>query len=506
MTRIPLSRRQLMTLLVAIGCSVAWFTYNILLSPSERGLTCCDAAEYISQSMKQDVWWMAGPRVFGYPFFLSLFFRVFRTDAFPPTHTWLVPALAVQLAVWLVSCGALYCALRRTGRRYPWIAFVLLVAHPTFSSYAAMTLTDSLATSLFCLTIAAMVFLQTGERGYRLPLVVMGITLGLATTMRPSFQILSLAVLGVAVVCLLLRNRADGIGAAQNLKRCGLGLLMFGLGFLPFYGKLVHNCYSAHGYVCVLDTETMKRVTGEDMWRGITGVRWWSSLTTDYRSTDDTFVNSLAGDCKVTQGIGDANPYVWLLRCYARVPLKVPILFLKKFTGGYDNYFLNAYATDETTTTQRDVNRLFSLVGFLGLFMATGACAVALVRGRLLSHMYLVVPVVYAFAQVNSHVEPRYFFPTYPIFFLFAFSQFALFVTKRVWAQIGFWTPLVALTAFFYVQTWHWDMRDCWFNYSRVRPEVKRMGLMLACPPEPKVLESLQLYGRYVPTVPPLQP
>jgi hypothetical protein len=185
------------------------------------------------------------------------------------------------------------------------------------------------------------------------------------------------------------------------------------------------------------------------------------------------------------------------------VPWKVPIVFLKKFASGYDNYFLNAYATDETTPIERAVNRAFCAVGFLGLIMASLHCLVAVFRGRILDSLYLFLPVGYAFAQVNSHIEARYFFPTYPIFFLFACSQLAAFGRKRLLSKVGCAAFVTAIMAYFYIQTWHWDMRDCWYNYNRIPDTYKRAGLMLACPPPDQVREALDTYGRWVPAFPP---
>ncbi len=498
----PRLNRGTLAITCALLFSIGWFAYNVTLPAPQRGLTCCDGAEYVSHSGKQDVWTMAGPRVFGYPFFLSVFRRALQGDDITSTG-WITPALVTQLLAWFASAFVLFRALEKTGRRYPVWGFVLLLAHTSLSSFAAMTLTDSLATSLFCITIAALIYLQLGLKGGRWPPIVAGVALGLATSMRPSFLVISACAFALVACTAFLRERAGGAGFAPSAKRTLAACVLFAIGFAPFYAKLVSNCYRMHGEICVLDSVTMRRVTSEDIFRGVIAVRWWASLTTDYRSTDDTFINMFAGDCGVQGKVSEDAPFRWLISCYARVPWKVPIVFLKKFASGYDNYFLNAYATDETTPIERAVNRAFCAVGFLGLIMASLHCLVAVFRGRILDSLYLFLPVGYAFAQVNSHIEARYFFPTYPIFFLFACSQLAAFGRKRLLSKVGCAAFVTAIMAYFYIQTWHWDMRDCWYNYNRIPDTYKRAGLMLACPPPDQVREALDTYGRWVPAFPP---
>lgn len=500
LNRPNLSRRNV-AILCALAFAVAWFAYNVSLPAPQRGLTCCDGAEYVSTSGAKDVWKLAGPRVYGYPFFLSIFRRALQKDDLNDI-TWVTPAIVTQLLAWFASAFFLFRALQRSGRQYPWWAFALVLAHTSLSSYAAMTLTDSLASSLFCVAIGALVYLQEGIKGTRAAAIA-GIALGLATSMRPSFFVISICALALVCAAVFVRVRGDVGGVASPAKRSLLAAAFFLLGFAPFYGKLIFNCYDKHGYVCMLDDVTMRRVTSEDIFRGVTAVRWWASLTTDYRSTDDTFINTFAGDCGVQGKVPDDAPFQWLLACYARVPWKVPVVFLKKFVGGFDNYFLNAYATDETTAGERLLNRAFSVVGFLGFIMACFHCLVALLQRRIRGEVYLLLPLAYAFAQVNSHIEARYFMPVYPIFFLFACSQVSAFARRPMLQKASFAVVTVAFAIFFYIQAWHWDMRDCWYNYTRIPESYKRSGLMLACPPQDAVRESLDLYSRWVPTVPP---
>ena len=493
--------RELLYPLVGLVLGTLWFAYNLSLPPSQLGWECCDGAEYIGRAMQEKVWSSSGHRTFGYPFFLSLFIPIFDFIPSADPRCWISAAMVAQLIIWFLSAWILFRALRRMDQRYSPLLLGLLFAHPALTSYAAMPLTDSLSVSLFCLTVTFLLSLQKRYERPFAPCFGIGLCLGLITTMRPSYQVIGI----MTGATISIFSVARGISSRHSLKRiltiCLCSTCAFLFGFLPPYLKTAKNCYDQFGYFCLLDRESMQKVSRTSLFMSVTSVRWWSSGTTGFRNTNDNYMWVAAFGCNF-QEIPADHTLSWLASCYTKIPTVLPVIFVKKIVAGFDNYLLNAYTTDETAPWERVLNRVFSIPAFLGFLLALGVVLRALFQRTILNYLYLVVPIGYLLFQVNFHIESRYFFPTYPLFFLFFFIKASEFLAGSWTKRICFVSFSVLCTGVFLFQTLYWDLRDCLYNYTQVHEGTPRYGLMLACPPKEEVDRKLDRYFSWIPMWP----
>lgn len=480
-----------------------WFAFNLSLPPEQRGVTCCDAAGYIGNATVADTWNFVGHRTFGYAWFLSLFLRGYAWLGGTVQNGWIPAAMTAQLAIWFVSVSVFFSFMKRVSMWHSPLLLALLYAHPAFSAQSAITLTDSLATSLFCLSMACLVLIQQRTERLALPCLGLGFTLGLEVTIRPSFEMISAATLVVLAVYLFARAAVNRQGIRRALAATTVGTLAFLIGFLPGYGKTIKNCYAVHGQFCKFDPEFMRTVSKQIPLLSLTAVRWWSSGTIGFRNTEDPFVWDMAHICEVPKGTPETGVARWILQCYLKAPWHSPIVIGKKLISGFDNYFLNSYATDETTPRQRVFNRTFSLVSFLGFVFAAGTVLTSIFRRSIFDYLYLIIPLIYVALQVNFHVETRYYFPTYPVFFLFFFDRFCTALHGSWMRRIRFGTATAALITLFLYQTMYWDLRDCWVDQNHIMPEKPRYGLMAACQPKESIDYRYRNYFSWLPEWPP---
>jgi len=503
MLTISSSKKRALLLLAGLLIGSWWFAFNLSLPPEQRGVTCCDAAAYIGNATLADTWNAVGHRTFGYSWFLSLFLRGYEWIGGTVRFGWIPAAMTAQLVIWFAAASILFSAMRRISVWLSPLLLALLYAHPALSSQAAITLTDSLGTSLFCLSIACLILIQQRTERPGLPCLALGLTLGLEVTIRPSFEMISAATLPVLALYLFARAVANRQGLRRALGAAGIGTIAFVIGFLPGYGKIIKNCYAVHGEYCKFDPEFMRTVSKQIPLLSFTAARWWSSGTIGFRNTEDPFLWDMAFACDVPKGTPETGVAKWFLQCYLKAPKHLPVFIGKKLISGFDNYFLNTYATDETTPAQRVLNRTFSLVSFLGLIFAAGTVMASLFRRAIFGYLYLIIPLIYVALQVNFHVETRYYFPTYPVFFLFFFDRLCSALHGSWMRRIGFGATTVALTALFLFQTMYWDIRDCWVDQNHIMPEKPRYGLMRACQPKETIDYRYRNYFLWLPAWPP---
>lgn len=66
----------------------------------------------------------------------------------------------------------------------------------------------------------------------------------------------------------------------------------------------------------------------------------------------------------------------------------------------------------------------------------------------------------------------------YSAVLFFACSQLDAFARKRPLSKVGCAAFAIVIVAYFYIQTWHWDMRDCCYSYDRIPDTYKLAGVM----------------------------
>ncbi len=423
---------------------------SLSLPPANRGLTCCDASVYlgVSNGAPGYVWHHSSIKVFGYPFYLSLF-----RYAFQGVCDFVIPALSVQFLLHVISSIFLAYAILRAGLKVPLIAFALLIAHPTLVGMSGQVLTDSLATSIISCVFGVAIFLLSDGRRLPVKSLAFGFLVGLAVSLRLSLQVFAFSVSALVALGVFWGWYRRQGSVLAGFRRAAAFSCFFLCGLTPSYVHLVSNCYRSHHELCISPSSEAKSWMAESFNYTIKHARMWAIIKEDgmfrWGYTED---RSLVG-CDVP----NERAVRAMLSCYARNIKNLPAHFIKRAIGIFDNRHLNIHAVTRTTPETFWMVRSFSIVGYVGVFASFVLFFSFLRRRGFDQQVYLLLPLLYLAIQLNFHPETRYIYPVVPTLFVIGLScllrnQFS----SRVWYGCFLGGALVVILHYLY-QTDIWD-------------------------------------------------
>ena len=496
-----MSKRFLLSAILlglALVVSGFWFSHSLEVS---KDLTRGDAWEYVQASYQDDLS-LTGKRLFGYPLFLKvhrdLVNMISQTTESP---YWLSAALISQLIIFFVSTYVLCRALRMTNLVVPSFVTALALAHPVFAAYSALPMSDVLCTATFSFMIAALVYLFRSKLSSWRAALGLGLSLGVAIVLRPNMPatvvVVLLTIIGVGVLVGRQERWSNGLTA----KRVSVSLALVVLAFSPLFIRALYRCSKTYGQACLINPYLGNIGLKISVGYGISSPRWQGApKMAGVMSTFDPHFEQVNQTCqKAVPFPLEKAPLAWLLRCYLATPLELPLQLLKKVTAAFDNASVNSMAYEQTTPTEADFNRGFALVGFLGFFIGVGAYLRALWRRDAVTLGYLTPAIGFVLIQINFHVENRYFFPVYPVFFVFALGSMCLVLQKPIRQQALFWSGCSVCAAFFFLQTQWWDLQDCASFHAQAAHLQGSERLSRTCPPPDKTTELLRTSARFLP-------
>ena len=485
-------------LVLALCASVAWFEHSRIIS---AGLIRGDANEYLAASYQGDLT-LTGKRLFGYPLFLKVHREVCEWWAgIKDPFFWLLSAYVSQLLIYLACIYWLCQALRKVNVSVSSAILALLILHPVLSSYAALPMSDVLMTADFSLMLAALIMLLRSELRSPWYALALGLTIGIGLVLRPNFPVTAAATLFVIPLSGLLMARRSHWPASLVIRRALISVTLALIGLAPLLGIALSKCTPAYGQVCLINPYIGHMGIRISVGFGLSAPRWTGAPKMDgVMNTVDPLFTRLFTTCsnKVTFSIQDA-PIRWLFACYMAAPMELPGYTVKKVVAAFDNYSVNSMTYDVTTPTEAYINRGFSLVGFLGFAFALGIFLRALWKKDAVTFGYLTPPLVFVFAQINFHVENRYFMPVYPIFFIVGLVVL-LNSVKSSWAQrLAVSGMTCFFSAFFLLQTYNWDLRDCEAFHGKTATVQNSERLRSTCPSSPRTSELVEKTQRFLP-------
>ena len=428
----------------------AWFLLNLSLDPAHRGLRCCDASVYLmlSENGPRFAWNHSSGRIFGYPFFLAVF-RSFFTGV----GAFLLPAMVAQLVAYFGSCLLLVYSLKKTGLKVPAIIVALLFAHPALCGIAAISLSDSLTTSVLSSALALIILILNDNRFFKTKSLLLGAICSVALCLRVSLSGFAAISCGLVALMLFLESFRETRKLREACKKIFTFVGLYLLGFAPLYTHLITNCYRANNQLCVIPPAEVSRAMIESFHYALTYSRMWGIISPDgvfsWGSTDDKFIF----DCR----FDSSNPVASLFTCYKHDLSVLPAHFFSRVRGVFDYHHLNPYAATVTTVSEMWILRSFSIVGYLGVVASLGLFGVALRAGRASKQIYLLLPALYLALQVNFHAEARYMIPMTPLLFILGLSALTSNPFPKRWHQWVFWGIAVALATNFVVRVQSWD-------------------------------------------------
>jgi hypothetical protein len=446
-------RRRLFTvcaLLVGLTGGLGWFVLNFSLDPAYRGLKCCDATIYVrlSENGTGFAWNHSSGRIFGYPFFLAIF-RSIYTGA----TAFLLPAMLAQLAAYFVSCFALVYALRKATLKVPAIGLTLLLAHPALCGLAAVSLSDSLTTSVMSCALAVMVLLLNDSRFFKTKTFLLGVTCSVALSLRVSLSGFAAISCGLVALMLSLESFRETRSLLHASKKSLTFVGVYLLGFLPLYSHLITNCYNAHHQLCIVPPTEVSRAMIESFNYGLNYSRMWGIIGLDgsfvWGSTDDKFIF----DCR----FDSSNPVASLFACYQRDLSTLPTHFFSRIRGLFDYHHLNPYAATVTTLSELWILRSFSIVGYLGVAASLALFAGAFFAGKARQQIYLLFPALYLALQVHFHAEARYMMPVTPLLFILGMTALCSNPFPKRWHAWIVWGLALILCVNFVLRVQVWD-------------------------------------------------
>lgn len=438
-----------------LGTATVFFILSLALPDRFRGLTCCDSNMYLQMSTPDlsTIFFSSSGRSFGYPFFLALFRKSFSS-----TNSFITAAAVAQLLLHWASSAFLFWSLRRAGLRLPVVALALLLAHPGLASYAAITVTDSLATSLFSIFISLSALLLAGKRRFGAKSALLGVCAGLLLTIRPSL----IAQLPLCCAAVLLGLLPDSIRSAAarvaSLKKASLFAVLFLVGFLPFYLHLCMNTYRQDREFRLAPA----RYVAENSFRSVTWAiiygRIWGIIdqygVPQWRSTEDRILQTAPCDIPPSAVVSS------LVNCYRGNLPALPKHLAHRLVGLFDNRHLNPYAVLATDSMAFVLLRAFSAAGFAGLAVAICLLLSSLLDGTWRSRGFLAFPIAFLAVQVNFHVEQRYIFPIVPLLFLLGAAVPWRSLFLRRWPYAACLALALIAVLYFYAVTTSWDAWD----------------------------------------------
>src|SRR5262245_2159805 len=242
-----LDRRVAAWGLAGLVVALLEFQYGLALHQGEFLITLggSDTGQYVRMSDFPSPWaalTFAGDRTMGLPIFLYLVRLVFGSS---------ITAMCWALfLVHLLSAGVLYAALRRRWDLHP-VGLFLLVACPGLVAYTTAPMTDTFATSMLMLAVAAVV-------AERLPLA--GLGFGATALVRPSTLVLGVVVLGWLLI-------------QQRTVRSLVAAVVFGC----VVGVQATNCRRVYGEPCLVTPKYSENTLGWGLNLGRSNVRIYFS-------------------------------------------------------------------------------------------------------------------------------------------------------------------------------------------------------------------------------------
>lgn len=448
------ARRNLFDVaVVCIGLlgAVFYFFINVTLPDWARGLLCCDAATYLrlSDGGLSNVFSHSSLRIFGYPFYLALFREIFRGHG-----DFLLPALILQLCLHVGSAVVLFYAVRIAGIRVPYVALALLLAHPALVGMSAISLTDSLSTSILSSTFALIILLLYRRERAMLKSFLIGVLFGFLLCLRPSTSTLMFPALLIIGLCAFAQTYKQGGQWRQALAKSSLTCIVILCGYLPMYGHLVRNCYVAHHEWCVIPSSEVRGNVPRSFLLAIQCSRLWTVVTPQGNAELGRTEERILNDCDIRfEGSGSSD----LLACYGRNLSKLPRHFLSRFLGLFDNRHLNSYAALTTTPAEYWMIRIFSIIGMVGFVAAVGILGASLWYGGVAQQGHLVLALTFLAIQLNFHTETRYIYPIIPLLFLLGVSLLTTNPLPRRWLHITVLATALLVTVIFTATVVRWD-------------------------------------------------
>jgi hypothetical protein len=447
-----------------------WFVFNDSLPAIFRGRDCCDSVNYISIAKSHanlgEMLNFSGDRALGYPLFLKL--HQVGVEFFKLPVDWINASCISSLILHFAAILFFYWILtsKLKFKLHPFFLLLVLI-HPGLVSHAALSLSDSVTTSLFTLSLAFTIcaFKQPQSHlSWRTHLVA-GALLGLSVLMRPLLLSFVLVAFPLIWVFYPATNEIKYLGRAKGSKKNVMRhfALPFLLGFALTSGVGFRSCFLQFHRFCLSNPSFNKEVMAGSIRVGLRSSRVYTSVTpaTKWAVVTDAYSQRHFGDKCI---ISDKKAISTLLQCYIQNLPALPLHLLKKMIGFFDNYQLNTYAVDITTTWERYLNRTFGLLGFLGTLCAF-LYLYLFSRGQKYRESSLVLLtafiLIYTGISLNFHIESRYGFPAVPaaIFLLGIKIQEELEKKNsiRAWAKSPFLWLMVTGSAVFWLQTWLWD-------------------------------------------------
>lgn len=422
-----------------------WFLKALALPLKYKGWTCCDALQYVHTTIQTPsllkALTFAGERTFGYVFFLKLHQTIYSWFASDSTLAWADISLFTVLFLHFWASWSLYQSVVKNLKvsLHPIFLFLILI-HPGLTSYAAVTLTDTITTAFISFSLAWLIE-GVSSREKTKPYLIAGLLLGTCAVIRPIFNpIGGLILFGVLAIEWMSQNSRKLI-----LK---IGAPLF-LGFILISGMGFRNCWMKYRSFCMSDPSFTAMVSTASFKQGLSNARLYTSLEPAPRCVlgFDKFMLENFDTCPMT-GVKD------LLKCYARKPVYLPLYFIKKSIGLFDNFYLGAYAFDITRPWEMVVNRSFGMIGFVGFLLA---CFSLLQFKRKQNPGVLILSVViciHVLVSIQFHIESRYGFPAVPAAFLVLGTYIPSL--KQNWKSPALWIALLGAIIFWW-QTLVWD-------------------------------------------------
>lgn len=447
------TKRFIFAVVVGIVAAVAYFSYTLTFSLRARGIYFGDSADYINCSLGglAKVWNHSSYRLFGYPFLLAIF-RVL----FPGPETFLLPVFWLQVCSYLASALFLLTCLKRTEIQTPWWLPAMVLAHPALVAMSTIPMTDTLTASLFSVALGLMILVERSRTHLWVKAASLGLVMGVGCTFRPAIIPIAALTPFVVAATVFLSCRQEGKKTNGGARYALIIVLSYYSIFAPIYAKLRMNCYNAHNEQCVVPSRILEPEMNVSFKYAVDYSRWEVFFTPDEVGVPKgapTIDRMFSIDsCSFTAG----EPTQQLLNCYADNIFKVPLYLLRRVIGVFDHRHLTIYGLNYTEPWVFVVNRIFSVLGFVGLFSTALLFCKGLWERRL--RAFLGIPLLYVAIQINFHPEPRYMFLVTPLFLCVAVSCILFPPFERRSIRRAVWLGAVCLAGIFFYVTHQWDV------------------------------------------------
>lgn len=436
--------------IVGILLATAYFIYTLKFPDKVRGIYFGDSADYINCSLGglTKVWNHSSYRLFGYPFLLAIF-----RELFPGPDTFLRPVFILQFVCFISSVLFFLSSLKLTGLKLPLWLPTLLLAHPAIVAMSTIPMTDTLTACLFSVALGLMIRIDRVNSGHILKVLCLGLVMGVACTFRPALVPIGVVTPLVVAGAKLLASYKEGMSMQRSL-RVGVGILaLYFVVFAPIYVKLRVNCLNTHHEQCIVPSHILQPEMKVSLEYALMYSRWEIYFRPDGvpegAPTNDRIFPHDA--CVFTTG----DPTPQLFDCYLKNLTRVPVYLARRLIGVFDHRHHTIYGLNYTQPWVFAINRAFSVIGFLGLFVTATLFLQGLMKGRV--EAFFAIPLLYVAIQMNFHAEPRYMFLVTPLFFSVGMACIASPPFSRRAGRYGMWLVAASLAGAFFYVTNQWD-------------------------------------------------